>query len=193
MPKRISHHELDIPYPFSLITNDTATNRLVVFPAFWFSNDMYALMRSRIKFSKRDQRIHRGQHIEHDPFAPDTIEEIFSAISLLERATGQAWYDEEGLSASSDSEIELKGRSLLEQNSGLSEDIILSKHQIEKSKRIVVIKKAAQAWNMYREMILWYAVKNIVQYPGAGSHQFSKLIPSKRDTKVDKLRRADLA
>ncbi|HUC83515.1 MAG TPA: DUF4954 family protein, partial [Flavisolibacter sp.] len=38
--------ELDIPLPFSLVSNDATNNRLVVMPAYWFMYNMYALARN---------------------------------------------------------------------------------------------------------------------------------------------------
>jgi len=75
--------ELDIRYPFSLIATDDK-NKAAVFPAFWFTYDMYAVMRSAQKFVKRDRRAHRGQFIEHDIFAPDTVGEMFEAVAAIE-------------------------------------------------------------------------------------------------------------
>ena len=76
--------ELDVRYPFSLVTLDEKTGTASVFPAFWFTYDMYAAMRSAQKFVKRDKRAHRWQFIEHDILAPDTVEEMFEAIAAIE-------------------------------------------------------------------------------------------------------------
>ena len=76
--------ELDVRYPFSLVTLDEKTGAASVFPAFWFTHDMYAAMRSAQKFVKRDRRAHRGQFIEHDILAPDTVEEMFEAVAAIE-------------------------------------------------------------------------------------------------------------
>jgi len=76
--------ELDIKYPFSLVTLDDKTDTVIIYPAFWFTRNMYAAMRCSQKFASRDKRVHRGQYIEHDILAPDTVEEMFRAIDLLE-------------------------------------------------------------------------------------------------------------
>jgi len=76
--------ELDIKLPFSLITTDEKGKSATIFPAFWFTHNMYAVMRSAQKFAARDKRLHRDQFIEHDPLAPDTVDEIFDAIDILE-------------------------------------------------------------------------------------------------------------
>jgi len=77
--------ELDVKYPFSLITLDEKSGSATVFPAFWFTNNMYAVMRSAQKFAARDKRLHRDQFIEHDPLAPDTVDEILDALNLIKQ------------------------------------------------------------------------------------------------------------
>lgn len=77
-------HELDIKVPFSLVSNDVTNNELVVMPAYWFMYNMYALERNAWKYVDRDRRTTRIQLIEYDYLAPDTINEMFEAITLLE-------------------------------------------------------------------------------------------------------------
>ena len=76
--------ELDVGYPFSLVTLDEKTGAAAVFPAFWFTYDMYAAMRSARKFAKRDRRAGGGRFIEYDILAPDTVEEMFDAVAAIE-------------------------------------------------------------------------------------------------------------
>ena len=52
---------------------------------------MYALARNSWKFTSRDKRIHKIQHIEFDAYAPDSMEEVIRAIGLLERWTAKAY------------------------------------------------------------------------------------------------------
>ena len=77
--------ELNIPIPFSLISNDVANNQLVVMPAYWFMYNMYALSRNAWKYTDRDRRTEKIQHIENDFLAPDTVNEIFNALTILEK------------------------------------------------------------------------------------------------------------
>jgi hypothetical protein len=77
--------EFDLKLPFSLITLDEKSGSATVLPAFWFTHNMYAVMRSKQKFAARDNRAHRGRFIEYDPLAPDTVDEIFEALDLIER------------------------------------------------------------------------------------------------------------
>lgn len=75
--------ELNIPVPFSLVSNDVANDKLVVIPGYWFMYNMYALERNAWKYMDRDRRTTKIQHIEYDYLAPDTINEIFNSLQLL--------------------------------------------------------------------------------------------------------------
>jgi hypothetical protein len=77
--------ELDIQIPFSLVSNDIANDKLVIMPAYWFMYNMYALSRNTWKYVDRDKRTERIQTIEYDYLAPDTINEIFTAIDILSK------------------------------------------------------------------------------------------------------------
>jgi hypothetical protein len=91
--------ELNIPLPFSLVSNDVSHDRLVVMPAYWFMYNMYALARNAWKYVDRDRRTEKKQAIEYDYLAPDTVNEIFTALALLQKlpvapdgtATVQGW------------------------------------------------------------------------------------------------------
>ncbi|MFZ4057925.1 MAG: DUF4954 family protein [Ferruginibacter sp.] len=75
--------ELNIPIPFSLISNDVSHDRLIVMPGYWFMYNMYALERNASKYVDRDKRTTKIQRIEFDYLAPDTINELFSSLSIL--------------------------------------------------------------------------------------------------------------
>ena len=77
--------ELNIPIPFCLVSNDVTNNRLVVLPGYWFMYNMYALSRNTWKYVDRDRRTEKIQTIEYDYLAPDTINEIFSAIKMMSK------------------------------------------------------------------------------------------------------------
>jgi hypothetical protein len=76
--------ELKIPVPFSLISNDVANDTLTIMPGYWFMYNMYALERNSWKTKDRDKRTQRIQTIEYDYLAPDTINEIFDALSMMQ-------------------------------------------------------------------------------------------------------------
>lgn len=79
--------ELNIPLPFSLVNNNASKDRLEIMPAYWWRYNMYALARNERKFKNRDKRIARGQNVEFDSLAPDTVEEIVKARNLLKGGT----------------------------------------------------------------------------------------------------------
>jgi hypothetical protein len=83
--------ELDIPIPFSLISQDLSKDVLQVMPAYWFMYNMYGLARNSWKYVDRDKREDKVQRIEYDYLAPDTINEIFESLRLLEKAVGKSW------------------------------------------------------------------------------------------------------
>jgi hypothetical protein len=154
--------ELDIPFPFSLICNDNQNDALVIYPAYYFTHNMYAFIRSKLKFINRDTRILKEQHIEHDPLAPDTIEEILSAIDILEFETARQWFETEKLKVPSETECRKKGRELFLSNSTIND--IRVKGKFEKSNRIVIIRKVAEAWKMYHTIVRWYCASEIIAY-----------------------------
>ena len=76
--------ELNIQTPFSLVSNDVTNNKLVVIPGYWFMYNMYALARNEWKYIARDRRTEKIQLIEYNFLAPDTINELFDALKILE-------------------------------------------------------------------------------------------------------------
>ena len=83
--------ELDIPFPFSLVSNDVSKDELVIMPAYWFLHNMYALARNAWKYGDRDKRLEKIQLLEFDYLAPDSIQELASAIEKLELIVARSW------------------------------------------------------------------------------------------------------
>lgn len=159
--------ELDIPLPFALLSNDTANDQLCVIPAYWWLYNMYALARNSWKFNARDNRHTKIQNIEFDYLAPDTIEEIFTALRLLELWAGKSVARHEGRpAATSDEDMINLGRSVLtdETRAKTLDTLEVFGENMEKSRRKVIILKVRAAWNAYREMLHFYGVKNLLDY-----------------------------
>ena len=178
--------ELNIPFPFCLVDNDYKRDRLVLVPAYWWSSNMYALMRNEAKFLARDQRTDKALRLEYSPFAPDTAEEIISAMALLEEMTGKAFeaYDKAGAAGPAMEEIRALarktgassgkgkaekrgagravGRAILE--SGIAPPFEVKAENIENSSRECVIVKPCRAWRAYREMLLWFAGRETAKF-----------------------------
>jgi len=158
--------ELDIPLPFSLLNNNVSKDQLEVMPAFWWLFNMYALARNSWKFQNRDKRMNKVQNIEFEPFAPDTIEEIFNARRLLEIWTAKASLRQKGitLKGKKDDDLASLGRSLL---TGKEEEIngmeVLGEN-MENTKRKVLILKPYKAYQAYGDILHYYAIKNLLGY-----------------------------
>ncbi len=158
--------ELDVKLPFSLLIPDQKSGGLLLFPAFWFTHNMYAVMRSASKFRKRDTRIHKLQYIEHDLLAPDTVEEIFAAIDLLELWVGKALLSsrEESVTGRDNQELIQTGRDLLFQKPSRCSSLRIMAERIEKGRYETPLKNCAQAWKMYRTMIRYYGARNLISH-----------------------------
>ncbi|MGG9970190.1 DUF4954 family protein [Ferruginibacter sp. SUN002] len=76
--------EVNIPVPFSLVVNDVSKDNLVILPGYWFLYNMYALERNSKKYIDRDRRTEKIQNIEFDYLAPDTVNEMFDSLKLLQ-------------------------------------------------------------------------------------------------------------
>lgn len=123
--------ELDITLPFALVNNNVSKDQLEVMPAYWWMYNMYAMDRNSKKFTKRDKRVVKAQHIEFDNLAPDTVEEIFHGMELL-----RDWIS--------------KGDGSIVYGEGM-----------EKGKRKTVILKAYEGLKAYEDMLLFYAMKTL--------------------------------
>ena len=73
-----------------MIFLDKRDEAVHIMPAYWFVHNMYAMARNSWKFAKRDARKVKEQHIELDYLAPDTVQEMLSAMSRLEVLAARA-------------------------------------------------------------------------------------------------------
>ena len=150
-------HELDIRIPFSLVSNDTYENRLLVVPGYWFLYNMYALMRNNTKFAARDKRKFKNQYIEYDILAPDTINEMFDALAEIQRAVGTAFAEDYP-----HMDIHVLGKELLEGDVDLQgREILLEK--TENSKRKVVLLKVKESYQLFRRIINYYGALQMAE------------------------------
>src|SRR4051812_43493997 len=116
--------ELNISFPFSLVSNDVSADRLVIMPGYWLMYNMYALARNAWKHVDRDRRIDKVQHIEYDFLAPDSINEILHSLERFKAITGKAWALQHGASLS-DAQLITKGEQLLESRSSQVDELEL--------------------------------------------------------------------
>ena len=159
-------YELDIPYPFSLVALGENGDRSVrIFPAWWFMYDMFALVRNRYKFKKRDKRVFPVQHIETDPFAPDTMQEIMSALERIVRLTAEermplCGQTEDGRHETAEARL-AETRAFFEKNPDA--DFTLSDERCQKRYGATVF-RPAYAYHQYRKIINYFAAKTIIDY-----------------------------
>ncbi|MDR2600859.1 MAG: DUF4954 family protein [Spirochaetaceae bacterium] len=129
--------ELNIPFPFSLVTNSYDGCRREVMPAYMWMYNMYALLRNSQKYKDRDKRIKKEQVYETDFLAPDTVKEIIHAIKLLED-----W-----------------------RLPNMDEENFYAKTRIlERSKQSVRIIKPTPSIAAYKQMLVFYAIKTLSCY-----------------------------
>lgn len=152
--------ELNIELPFSLVSNDVSNDRLIVMPGYWFQHNMYALARNSWKYVARDQRTDPTQFIEYDFLAPDTANELWRAMEILETATGEAWYRHHARPVT-EKNIRKKGRSLLLEGQDAIADLEIQLIGAENSHRPVIIRKAAIAYAWYSAILDYYAAREI--------------------------------
>jgi hypothetical protein len=157
--------ELDIPIPFSLVSNDVSKDELVIMPAYWFLHNMYALARNSWKYVDRDKRIDKIQLLEYDYLAPDTVSEMVHALSLLEQFTGAALARQSAKPGKySDAELREMGADLLEHSPGAAENLEILAEGWENTERKVRLIKVPQAWAIFRELIAHYAAGLLLQF-----------------------------
>ncbi|MCQ2301260.1 MAG: DUF4954 family protein [Bacteroidales bacterium] len=159
-------NELNIKLPFSLVNNNTKNNELEVMPAYWWMYNMYAMARNTSKYQSRDKRKRKIQNIEFETFAPDTMEETIAARKLLEVWTAKAHLIKSKVDFTEYKNKELRqiGQNLLINQPEYVDSLEVFGEGMEKGKRKVRILKPRKAYNAYGEMILYYAVKNIINY-----------------------------
>jgi hypothetical protein len=176
--------ELDIQLPFSLLNNNVSKDRLEVMPAFWWMYNMFALARNSWKFQNRDKRIHKNQHIEFDPFAPDTVEEIFHARKLLEIWTAKAALRKKGEASEGKSEaLSLMGQKLLSGKEKEVDALEVLGENMENTKRKVLILKPFKAYHAYGDILHYYGAKNLMAYMSENkSASFSKMSKALKGT-----------
>lgn len=157
--------ELDIPIPFSLVSNDASKDRLVIMPAYWFMYNMYALSRNESKYAARDNRIEMVQHIEYDFLAPDSINEIFDALELLKKYTGKAFAARSGKKIP-EKDFTRTGEQLLESKDPIVDKLDVLVDCFENSRRKVQLVKVLQAYIIFKELVVYYGTIQLLNYAG---------------------------
>ncbi len=157
-------NELNIQFPFSLVASDGPCKPIHIIPAYWFMYNMFAIARNKSKFSKRDKRVIKVQHIETDPFAPDTMQEIEVALRSIieltaEYLVGQK-YDKAVL-AQNKKDLYQIAKDYLHQNP--KADFVLKQASAQKKFGALIL-KPAKAYKEYRKVVKYFAVRTLAEY-----------------------------
>lgn len=150
--------ELNIPIPFSLVSNDVSRDQLVIMPGYWFMYNMYALARNEGKYASRDKRSLKNQYLEYDYLAPDSVNELFDALQYLQLCTGKSMKKNERITDEAAIKV---GRKLLEQQKSLGKKEILATG-IENSKRKVKLIKVPESYAIFKELIIYHGVTQLL-------------------------------
>ncbi|RYF79247.1 MAG: DUF4954 family protein, partial [Chitinophagaceae bacterium] len=150
--------ELNIQLPFSLINNDVANNKLVVMPAYWFLYNLYALARNSAKYVDRDKRTKKIQQIEYDYLAPDSVNEIFTALDLLRKFTAKAV----NKNAVETNALVSEGEQILNDDSFDFSGIEVYADDFECANRKTQIVKVKEAYLVFKELVVYYAVQQLM-------------------------------
>lgn len=168
--------ELDIKLPFSLVSNDTSNDRLLVMPSYWFMYNMYALTRNEWKYGSRDARKTRHQLLETSYLAPDSVNEMFLGLDLLAYYTGKA-----ALPGNTDHKKCMEtGRRLLNSKDPVVDDLEILAEGFENTDRKVVILKVQKAYDMYIRMIRFYGIQHLLnRLERAGNTELMAQLPAR--------------
>ncbi len=155
-------YELNIDIPFSLVVNDPSKDRLSVLPGYWFLHNLYALARNCVKYHQRDKRVDRKRWIEFEYLAPDTISEMLHGLSRIEEAVGNAYVQSNPRKKIAGTLAQL-GRELLEKKPSKLEGLEILLGGVENSRRPVQLQKATQCYDLFRRLIRYHAVDQLMQ------------------------------
>lgn len=176
-------YELNITYPFSLVATSKNDESIHIIPAYWFMYNMFAIVRNKFKFSSRDKRIVKVQHIETNPLAPDTIQEVVAAESRIIELTQRylklpddmiqkmtvynpnpqmlADFRLKACAEHDGDALRQIAKDYLHQNA--DSQFLLSDDRCQK-KYGAVIYKAAQAYREYRKILKYFAVEALMEW-----------------------------
>lgn len=159
-------HELNIEYPFSLVSSNGEGKPVNIIPAYAFLYNMYQVARNKNKFIKRDKRVVKVQHIETDPLAPDTMQEVEVALRRIIDLTADYLVEqknEKALAAKKEDPEELYqvAKDYLHQNPDAKFTL---KDKTAQKKYGAVILKPVKAYKEYRKIAKYFATRCLIEY-----------------------------
>ena len=170
--------ELNIPIPFSLVSNDVSHDRLVIMPGYWFMYNMYALARNADKYSSRDKRTEKTQALEYDFLAPDSVNELFDALTILKETTAKAWALKNKKTIAAGNLLKT-GEDLLENHTAVADKLEILAEGFENTNRKVQLIKVTKAYAIFKELVIYYGITQLVQFIEKNNFaSFQKLLQS---------------
>jgi hypothetical protein len=154
-------HELNVVYPFSLVSNDKQNSSVNITPGYWFRYNMFAMARNNFKFVKRDKRVVKAQHIEMEYLAPDCMQEIHFALERIISLTREQLQRSGKLINTDDAKTWQEAKDFLHQNPDtqlvLDDSLAMRKY----GAKIVC---PVQGYREYRKVVKYFAVKMLMDY-----------------------------
>jgi hypothetical protein len=155
------NYELNIPIPFSLISNDPLKDELVIMPGYWFLYNFYALARNAWKYVDRDKRKNKTPIYEYDYLAPDSVNELISARSIIAKsvATAQLTKEKKAIPTDDMKLMELGDKLLTSKSKKEIDKLEVVVSGFENSKRVTKLVKCYDAYQMFGNMIFVYGME----------------------------------
>jgi hypothetical protein len=155
---------LNIPIPFSLISNDYIKDELVVMPGYWFLYNFYALARNAWKYQNRDNRKNIDQYFEYDYLAPDSIIELIKGREVIALAVAKAQLLKEKKSTTipEDQLVQLGYQLLKTKTKKEIDQLDIFVEGFENSKRKTRLIKCHEAFAMFEKMIFMYGMDQLM-------------------------------
>ncbi len=160
------NYELNIPIPFSLISNDPLKDELVIMPGYWFLYNFYALARNAWKYVDRDKRKFKTPIWEYGYLAPDSVNELIEARKIIAKAVATAQLNKDKKPVPVD-EVKLLGigENLLQTKTKKVIDALeVTVTGFENSKRKAKLVKSYDAYHMFEKMIFVYGMEAVLHY-----------------------------
>jgi len=155
-------NELNIQYPFSLVSIDKTDNMVTIMPGYWFLYNMYAMARNTNKFKKRDKRKVKIQNIEFDSFAPDTISETLTAIERIEYLIGEKLIKDTGKDKITKEEAIKHAKEYISNDNNIGKITLLDKSSVKKTGAKII--KPLKGLKAYKEICLYFSLNNIISF-----------------------------
>jgi hypothetical protein len=158
------NYELDIPLPFSLISNDPLKDELVIMPGYWFLYNFYALARNAWKYVDRDKRKYKTPIYEYGYLAPDSVNEMVNARNLIAKAVAIAQLNKEAKAIpTNDQKLIDLGTQLLNTKAKKEIDALeVIVDGFENSKRKTKLVKSYDAYHMFGKMVFIYGIEALL-------------------------------